>query len=108
MAGEVTREWYVGFGSHNEHRAVHLCNHQIHSPSATIAMEELEKALGSAVRGISDQGYAQSLEFYRSWIDIGQTYYTIPPTSSLTLSGRIERRVRQFPEMVGSSTRLPT
>ena len=42
-------------------------------------MEEITKALGSVVNGLSDQNYAQSLAFYRSWIDIAQTYHQIPP-----------------------------
>ena len=42
-------------------------------------MDEIEKALGSAVRQLSDQNYAKSLEFYRFRIDIGQIYHRIPP-----------------------------
>jgi len=41
-------------------------------------MEEIDKALGSAVGGLSDQNYLQSLNFYRIWFEIGQTYYQLP------------------------------
>ena len=46
-------------------------------------MENIERALGFAVRGFSDQNYAQSLKFYRFWFDIGQTYYRIPEDGSV-------------------------
>jgi len=42
-------------------------------------MEEIDKALGSAVGGLSDQNYAQSLDFYRFWFGIAQTHYQVPP-----------------------------
>jgi len=45
-------------------------------------MENIEKALGFAVRGFSDQNYAQSLTFYRFWFDIGQKYYRTPQDGS--------------------------
>ena len=32
----------------------------------------------SVVRELSDQNYSQSLDFYRFWFDIGQTYHQIP------------------------------
>ena len=41
-------------------------------------MAEIEIALGSAVDKLSDQNYAESLTFYRLWLDIGQTYHQIP------------------------------
>ena len=41
-------------------------------------MEEIDKALGSTVGALSDENYAQSLDFYRFWFDIGQTYYQFP------------------------------
>ena len=56
-----------------------LHNRVVISPTATIAMEDVEKALGSAVSGLSDQNYTKTLEFYRFWIDIGQTYHRISP-----------------------------
>ena len=37
----------------------------------------VDKALGSLVRGLSDQNYEQSLASYRFWFGIGQTYYQI-------------------------------
>jgi len=42
-------------------------------------MEDIKGALGSVVDNLSDQNYARSLEFYRFWIDIGQSYHQIPP-----------------------------
>ena len=45
-------------------------------------MENIEKALSFAVRGFSDQNYAQSLTFYRFWFDIGQKYYRTPQDGS--------------------------
>ena len=42
-------------------------------------MEDIGKALGSAVSDLSAQNYARSLAFYRFWIDIGHTYHQIPP-----------------------------
>jgi len=41
-------------------------------------MEEIDKALGTAVGRLSDQNYSQSLDFYRVWFEIGQTYHQIP------------------------------
>jgi len=55
-----------------------LRNHQLNSP-ITIAMEEIEKALGSTVKNLSNRNYAKSLDFFRSRIDIGQTYHQISP-----------------------------
>jgi len=49
------------------------------SPIATIAMEDIEKALGPVVGNLSDENYAESLVFYRFWIDIGRTYHKISP-----------------------------
>ena len=50
------------------------------APTATIdAMEDIDKALGSAIASLSDQNHTQSLAFYRFWFDIGQTYHQIPP-----------------------------
>ena len=40
-------------------------------------MEEIEKALDSVVAKLSDENYAQSLDFYRFWFDVGQTYHQI-------------------------------
>jgi len=42
-------------------------------------MGDIEKALGSAVRDLSDQNYAQSLAFFRFWFDVGRTYHQTPP-----------------------------
>jgi len=41
-------------------------------------MEEFDKALGTAVGELSDKNYSQSLDFYRFWFEIGQTYHQIP------------------------------
>ena len=49
-----------------------------HNPTATIAMGDVEEALGFAVRDLSDQNYPHSLAFCRLWIDIGQTHLQIP------------------------------
>jgi hypothetical protein len=52
---------------------------QPHPLTATIAMEDIQKVLRSAVGEIiSDQNREQSLAFYRSWFEIGQTHFTIP------------------------------
>jgi len=48
-------------------------------PTATIAaMEEISAALSMTVGRLSDENYAQSLDFFRFWFDIGQTYHQIP------------------------------
>ena len=41
-------------------------------------MGDIEKALGLAVRDLSDKNYEQSLTFCCFWIDIGRTYREIP------------------------------
>jgi len=41
-------------------------------------MEEINKVLDPVVSKLSDQNYTQSLDLYRLWFDIGQTYYHIP------------------------------
>ena len=46
--------------------------------TATVAMEEIDKVLDSVLGQLSDENYAQSLDSYRFWFDIGQTYYQIP------------------------------
>ena len=42
-------------------------------------MGDVEKALGFAVRDLSDKNYAQSLTFCRFWLGIGQTYHQTSP-----------------------------
>jgi len=51
---------------------------QVHSPTATIPMEELVRALGSVVGKLSDQNYEQSLASYRFWFETGRSYSQIP------------------------------
>ena len=51
---------------------------QAHSLTATIAMANIGRSLDSVVAKLSDQNYAQSLDFYRLWFDIGQAYNQIP------------------------------
>ena len=41
-------------------------------------MANIERSLNSVVAKLSDENYAQSLDFYRLWFDIGQTYNQIP------------------------------
>ena len=41
--------------------------------------DTVDKALGSVIRNLSDQNYAESLVSYRFWFDIGQSYYQIRP-----------------------------
>ena len=41
-------------------------------------MEEINRALGLAVKELSDQNYTQSLAFYRLWFNIEQAYPQIP------------------------------
>jgi len=55
---------------------------QVHSPTATIAMErpDIQTVLRStAAKVLSDPNYEQSFAFYRLWFDIGQTRDRIPP-----------------------------
>ena len=40
-------------------------------------MEEIDAALRLTVGRLSDQNYTQSLDFYRFWFEIGQTYYQV-------------------------------
>jgi len=69
-----------GVGSITKHLAdVRLRNQQVTSLTATIAMKDIGKALGPVVSNLSDENYAESLAFYRFWIDIGQTYHKISP-----------------------------
>ena len=51
---------------------------QVHSPTATISMAQIQIDLDLVVAKLSDQNYAQSLAFYRFWFDIGHTYHQIP------------------------------
>ena len=44
-----------------------------YSAIATIAMSDIDNALGLAVRQLSDENYAHTLAFCRLWFDIGQT-----------------------------------
>jgi len=46
--------------------------------TATIAMQDIDGALDSTFRDLSDQNYAESFDFYRFWFDIGHTYHQIP------------------------------
>ena len=41
-------------------------------------MEEIDGGLGSAVGALSDQNYAQSLDFYRFWFGVAQAHYQVP------------------------------
>ena len=43
-----------------------------------ITMKTIGEALGLIVDELSDQNYAQSLEFYRFWLNTGRTYTQIP------------------------------
>jgi hypothetical protein len=52
---------------------------QLHPPTATIAMADIQTVLHSAIEGIlSDRNYKQPPAFYLLWSDIGQTYFEIP------------------------------
>ena len=48
-------------------------------------MEEIDKTLRTAVDELSDQNYSQSLDFYRLWFEIGQTYHQIPSDQTFNL-----------------------
>jgi len=50
----------------------------VHSPSATIVMQTVGEALGFVVGELSDNNYAQSLDFYRFWLETGGAYLEIP------------------------------
>jgi len=52
---------------------------RVRSPSATITMGDIEKALTLVVRELSDKNYKQSLPSCRFWLEFGQTYSQIPP-----------------------------
>jgi hypothetical protein len=54
-------------------------------------MENIRRALGSAVARISDQNYEQTFACYRFWFDIGQTHHQIP--SNLVLNTILDTRV---------------
>jgi len=41
-------------------------------------MEEIKKALDLVLGQLSDKNYAHSLDFYRFWFNIGQTYHQFP------------------------------
>ena len=51
---------------------------QVCSPPATIAMENIQLALGSAISRLSDERYEQSLDYFRLWFKIGQRYSQNP------------------------------
>jgi len=59
-------------------------------PTATIAMTNIQKALGSVISKLSDQNYEQSFAYFRFWFGIGQTYSQIP--SDLALDSIYENR----------------
>ena len=42
-------------------------------------MEDIHVGLGSAIKKISNENYDQSLDFYRFWFEIAQTYSQNPP-----------------------------
>ena len=42
-------------------------------------MKNIQRGLGSAVSGLSDQNYEKSLAYFRFWFGIGQTYSHVPP-----------------------------
>ena len=46
-------------------------------------MEYIKRELASAVEGLSDKNYEQSLDFYRLWFDIGRAHADIQPTQTL-------------------------
>ena len=45
-------------------------------------MEYIKQELASAVKGLSDKNYEQSLDFYRLWFDIGCAHADIKPTQA--------------------------
>ena len=65
-------------------------------------MQTIEGALGLVIGELSDQNYAQSLDFYRFWLDTGQTYVQIPPDQicdaiwNNRVAGSINRACGQF------------
>ena len=59
-------------------------------------MINIQNALGSIVKGLSDQNYEQSLALFRLWIGIGQSYSQIP--SDLILDAIYNYRVRGLPD----------
>ena len=66
--------------------------HQVHSPSATIVMKNIQKVLGSAIGRLSDARYEQSLDYFRLWFRIGQKYSQNP--SDLIFDAIYEYRMK--------------
>ena len=62
---------------HRDHKAAYVTSY-IHSPPATIAMRNIQKALDSTIGSLSDERYEQSLDFFRLWFRIGQNYSQNP------------------------------
>ena len=56
----------------------YVTSHFLRGNCYNLAMEEIDKALGLVVEKLSDENYAQSIDFYRFWFGIGQTYHQIP------------------------------
>ena len=74
------QRWKTEGGSCCDRRTVvHLRNRPASPPTATTAMADIQKVLGSAIEQIlSDRNYKQPPAFYRLLFDIGQTYFEIP------------------------------
>lgn len=51
---------------------------RVHSPPATLAMENIQKGLGSTIANLSDHNYETSLTYLRFWFEVGQTYFQLP------------------------------
>ena len=49
------------------------------TPATTIAMNYIDRPLGSVFSTLSDQSYEKSFAYFRLWFEIGQTYSQIPP-----------------------------
>jgi len=62
----------------------------VHPPTATIAMTNIQEALDSAVKKISDQHYEQSFAYFRLWLGIGQSHLQI--SSDLALGSICRNR----------------
>ena len=76
---------------HQDDRTVYVTSY-IRPPSATIAMRSIQKALGLAVSGLSDEHYEQSMDHFRLWFKIGQKYSQNP--SGLISDAIYEHRMK--------------
>jgi len=74
----IGREALVRVGHSRRTHSLAFTQPAVLPPTVTIAMEDVEKALGSVIYNLNDANYARSLASCRSLFEIGQTYYRFP------------------------------